>query len=138
MEKNIRYRLVAKINGLADTSQRLRAQIKKTKKNEKVWSLCSTKRNVGEDSRCHLLAYACLRNVPYRVLEPRCREGNKPSARLILQIIEAHSVNYFSNVPVPGIWTLEKIEAWLKNEPLPVAKRPTPTVFDRVLKVLGL
>jgi hypothetical protein len=139
MNKYYRHFLVAKINGLADKSQQLRAKIKKAKKDEKVWALCSAKRSVGSEARHHLLAYAALRGTPYPILEPSCRIDNKPSAGLILQIIEAHDV--------PGAWTLERVKAWLQTESLPVAKsapsmpvidRVAHTVLSKVLKVLGL
>jgi hypothetical protein len=138
MNKYYRHFLVAKINGLSDKSQQLRSQIKKAKKDEKAWSLCSIKRSVGSQSRHHLLAYAALRGVFYKVLEPRCRIDNKPSAGLILQIIEAHNV--------PGVWTLERVKAWLQDESLPAAKpaampatnQIAHTVFGKILKVLGL
>lgn len=42
------------------------------------------KRGVGRTARLSLLAYGLLRGLPYKAMEPKCREGNEPSCSLIL------------------------------------------------------
>ena len=105
--KNYKFCLIGKINGMAAEAKRTRARIlKHPKKEEQLWALDSRKRLVGEDIRHHLLAYAFMRGVPYSKLERSCRKDNKPYAAKILKIVLLH-------YPFDAIATLPKVEAWL-------------------------
>ena len=68
---------------------------------------------VGLDVRHHLLAYAYLRGISYKILEKKCRVEHKPNAAAILQIVSAHAPSWEVK---NGKWTLEMVVAWLSEE----------------------
>lgn len=104
---NSKYRLIGKINGLAEDVRRTRFHlVKRAKADKPVWILAARKQAVGADIRHHLLAYALMRGTPYCQLERKCHQ--KPSAQKILDIILLHGV-IFS-------WTVEQVERWLDGE----------------------
>lgn len=104
---NLRYRIVGKINGLADEVKHTRSlAAKRIAKKKDISQLDSRKRLIGEDTRHHLLAYAFMRGTPYRALERACRDDNKPYASWILKIVLLH-------YPYDAIITLDKVQAWL-------------------------
>lgn len=152
IDRAYRHSLIGKIKGLADESKHLRLTIKKTNKKTheaKVWGLTYAKRQVGYEARHLLLAYAAIRGVPYRSLEPKCRQENKPSPVLLLELIKNHSPYQLIKVEEkPGVfrwdpkWTAESVQAWLE-EPIPepkiVPSNPEPQgLLSRMMGRLGL
>lgn len=104
---NPKYRLIGKINGLAEDVRRTRFHlVKRAKADKPVYLLAARKQAVSTDIRHHLLAYALMRGTPYRQLERKCNQ--KPSAQQILEIIQFHG-------PIFS-WTLEQVEQWLDQE----------------------
>src|SRR5271170_6090291 len=98
--RNSKYRLIGKINGLAEDVRRTRFHlVKRAKADKPVYVLAARKQAVGRDIRHHLLAYALMRGTPYRQLERKCHQ--KPSASQILGIIQFHGAIYS--------WTLEQV-----------------------------
>jgi hypothetical protein len=64
--------------------------------------------------RHSLLAYAYVRNRPYRTLEAKVREGNEPSARHIFGILRRFGVEENANE------LLDAIQQWLSAPLEPV------------------
>lgn len=106
-----KFCLIGKIKGLANQAQVTRILISKAKKQERVWSLCATKRGIGIDARHHLLAYGLLKGTPYRAMESKCRDDNKPSATYLRSVLALHMSTY----TLDRLWSLEKISAWLSE-----------------------
>lgn len=107
--------LIGKIKGLAEQSRLARkciAEAAKAKKESAVWDFVSTKRCIGSDARHHLLAYGFVKGTPYRMMESKCRDDNRPSARIIRLIL---AVNTWPSI-LDYKYPVEKIEAWLKDE----------------------
>ena len=88
MIKNRLILVKAHIKGLAAEGQRTRKYIDRSVK-EKRDSFWRLKREIGVDARNYLLAYGLLRNVPYSLMERRCREDNKPNVEIVTRIILA-------------------------------------------------
>jgi hypothetical protein len=142
MDKVIRAVLVAKINGLADQAQYLRNKMRKVKKPEQANAMCRAKHFVGEEARHHLLAYAFLRNMPYKAVEPSCRKDNKPIAQSVFTIVQNTYRGY--------VYRLEQIKEWLgeNTEHLKDLSKETPvqrtnssapkSLLARVMEGLGL
>jgi len=119
---NTKFVLIGKINGLADQSKKARIHIKKAKTEQRVWKLAYRKHVVGIDIRHHLLAYAFLRGKPYRKVEAKCSEFNKPYPYLIFKVIEQHAPYYVSyqfresGVGVRNYQpTLNDVQGWLSG-----------------------
>ena len=115
---NTKFRLVGKINGLAEEVKRTRFNLVERAKAEKpVTILADRKRAVGDDIRHHLLAYAFMRGTSYHQLERKCRNDNKPSAQRIFDIIKLHSFYgrdcYGQAWVCARDWTLQQIQQWL-------------------------
>jgi hypothetical protein len=117
---NTKFILIGKINGLAAQAKKTRNRIKTAKTEQRVWRLAYRKHVVGIDIRHHLLAYAFLRGTPYRKVESKCGEFNKPSADLIFKVIEQHAPYYVSYEWKPGSVgfksykpTLNDVHVWL-------------------------
>lgn len=66
--------------------------------------LWDRKRGVGEGARLSHLAYGLLRGLPYKIMEPKTREGNEPSAALVLDRI--HGV---LGEEAQVVWTQERV-----------------------------
>ena len=121
---NIRFILIGKINGLAGQSRKTRSRIKKAKSisQEAVWPLIYRKHVLGVNTRHHLLAYAFLRGVPYRKVEPKCGQFNQPQAHQIFKVVEAHAPGWIPYDPYTKVGgcvykaTLEEVQAWLMEE----------------------
>jgi len=69
--------------------------------------------DIRYDIRNHLLAYALVRGRPYKTVERKCREGNKPWASSIQFVLENHT-----DFEVPGEAErldelIDSIEEWL-------------------------
>lgn len=85
--------LTAKIKGLASESQKLTYKIKNVKSSNlelkkrisTIWWCSVYKRDLGIDTRHHLLAYAFIKNIPYSKVESKCEI--KPSIDKILKIV---------------------------------------------------
>ena len=74
------------------------------------------KRSVGRDARCALLAYAYLRGVPYKAVEPKAVVGNIPWIGAIAPYVDPD----FDKLPRNGP-EREKIRVgvkdWLDSKP---------------------
>jgi hypothetical protein len=153
IDRAYKHCLIGKIKGLATESKHLRLAIKRTDKKlheAKVWGLTYAKQRVGQEARHLLLAYAAIRGVPYRALEPKCRQENKPDAILLLRLIESNTPYQHQTVRKEqnGVstwepkWTPDTVKVWLE-QPLPnppiqaPAERPK-SLIQRVIKGLGL
>jgi hypothetical protein len=104
-----RYRLIGKINGLADLVKRTHSRlVVRAGQKKPISSLMGRKLAVSVDIRHHLLAYAFMKGVPYVKLEAKCREDNKPSVDKILEIINSH-VLWRSAFPIDA----KNVSDWL-------------------------
>lgn len=104
-----KFRLIGKINGLADDARRTRFHLlERVKKEKPVYILAARKRAVSDDTRHHLLAYAFMRGTLYQQLECKTRKDNKPSAGKILDIVRMHAPS--------RVWRIEDIQQWLSSE----------------------
>lgn len=83
--------LKAKIKGFEAVAEKTRKKIQSTSglRRAKAWT---TKRELGNYARNHLLAYGLLRGVPYSALEPKCSPANEAVLQIdvIRQIIAEH------------------------------------------------
>ena len=75
------------VKALAAQGAALRVAIHQTAGPERHRLWCE-KRRVGAEARRALLAYGFARGVPYRRIEPRCREGNPARAAWIAHALE--------------------------------------------------
>lgn len=118
---NTKTQLKNEIKRLAEEGRRTRKEKIHPSREWDRYYAWDEKRAIGHEARLHLLAYACLRGVPYRVVEKKCREDEDSGARgrLIRQI---HRVLL---VVLPKdeheAWTEVRIEEWL-GTPAPVAQ----------------
>lgn len=71
-------------------------------------SLWEEKRGVGAEARHSLLAYGLLRGVSYKTMESKVREGNEPSASLILD-----RIHWALGKDKAAEWTLERVTSLL-------------------------
>lgn len=69
---------------------------------------------VRHQARHVLLAYAFLRGVPYRALEPRCRPDNEPIPQHIVNALFAHRVSDWKSGA--------EVQAWLEAPVQPDAE----------------
>jgi len=69
-------------------------------------SLWEDKRYVGFSARLTLLAYGLLRGLPYKAMEPACREGNEPPCSSILD--RTHNA-LGEDSPEAEVWTQERV-----------------------------
>jgi hypothetical protein len=76
------------VKALAAEGAALRAAIQQASGPERH-RLWGEKRRVGSQARQALLAYGFARGVPYRRIEPRCREGNQAQPAAITRALEA-------------------------------------------------
>jgi len=153
MDTTYKHLLVGQIKGFALEAQHLRKEIKKALKEEYKWKYAYVKHKIGWQSRHLLLAYACIRGVPYRVVEPSYRAGNAPSPKLLLEIIKANSP--YAMVKVENShslwepkWTEATVKQWLGLEtptqnhtemPLQEVSHPaSKPFFAKVMAMLGL
>ena len=96
-------------------SREIRKKIHASKGKER-WDLWIDKRELGDQTRYMLLAYAFLRGVPYQIVEQKCGVGNEPSRCAL----HAHIFMRFANKEAPEITNLsERVKVWLE--------RPKPT-----------
>lgn len=101
--------LRAKIRGLHAAGSTVSRRISKSEKERRhrLWQL---KRELGDQCRHHLIAYAILRGVAYDTVE-RCSERNPPNPRRVLDIVEAHNTWVFGKPHLK--YDLPRIEALL-------------------------
>jgi hypothetical protein len=69
------------------------------------------KRKLGTDARYALLAYACIRGVPYKVAEQRCRQYNEPSPTKVFEVMTTAL-----GADLAATWSPEPVKAWLRAE----------------------
>ena len=142
--------LRGKIKGLALESEKIRGRINKfrTEVAEKKQEIGNkrnaewmTKRQVGYETRYLALAYGFIRGVPYRKMERKTLDENRPSAELLFKIITEHT-DYFERRK----WTLERVKELLSEqqpEPLVEAakqqwKQELPKRVALVDRLLGM
>lgn len=90
-------------------SREIRKQIHESSGMDRYWAWCS-KRETGDRTRYLYLALAILRGRSYGSIEPKCREGNEPSAsRLHGTIVEMAG----QDDALKAEWTKERVKAWL-------------------------
>jgi hypothetical protein len=91
------YCMVAKIKGLAQESQIIRSKKEKalSQKDTKLFYNCYNALNqLSVDARHHLLAYAFIRDIPYKKVE---NKSNKPiDVKKLLQIVQVERVIFRS------------------------------------------
>lgn len=68
------------------------------------------KRDFGELTRAHLIAYGLMRGVPYERIENRCGKNNLPPATRVYEIIRIHCMLGMSKD-----WSLERVESLLER-----------------------
>lgn len=76
------------------------------------YALWNEKRMVGTEARYALLAYACLRGIPYERVEAPCRKGNEPSATRVFEVMTRAL-----DEDVKAAWSPEPVRAWLIRKP---------------------
>lgn len=120
--------LVSKIKGLTQQIKRVKRQIVDgapkddgTPEQMRGWYLThhakhwmqlpSVKHRLGEEARYHNLAYSFLRGVPYKVVENKCAETNKPEAHCLL-----FTLNNFGCYQTRRTATPEDVMKWLGIE----------------------
>lgn len=91
-------------------------------KGDKKHSLRVKKGSLGHHARYHLLAYAMLRQVPYKNAEQSTR--CPPDVDFLLKVLSAHSNLAWVVEPVNGKtygrwtpWTVEMVKNWLDAVP---------------------
>lgn len=103
--------LKTEIKRLASESRALRAEAYKLagEPRHHVWL---SKRSLGKRTRDVLLAYACLRGMPYRRAEASCAPTNTPWAssihRELCQALDDATKQE---------WPVERVRAWLAETP---------------------
>lgn len=108
MDKIEKIRLVSRLRGFEVEAKSLRVKIKKAQDKERpAWRLRQAKEIIGVDARHHLLAYAFLRGIPYKALEPKCRDENGPNIEMIISVATLFSPSYITD---------DKIRNWLDGK----------------------
>lgn len=139
---NIRLRVLkAKIRGLEAEGRSIRAQITRSSGARKA-ALWQRKRDLGNHTRAHLIAYAILRNVPYEKVE-----------RNSACMIDVKSIYDVVVATVPSWeqskWTVQRVRDYIwapapvqnvppqvnQDVPAPVSKG---SIGQRVASLLGL
>lgn len=103
--------LRAKIKGFAEESRYLRRLANK-KSGKARYNIQLRKKQLGEITRCHLLVYAFLRNVPHHKVEAKNRETPYVSYNLEC-ILDTH-LGYFWHHKEALEKQKEAFKAWLK------------------------
>lgn len=109
--------LKAKIRGLEIEGKSIRARINCSSGSQKdqLWKL---KRELGDYTRAHLIAYGLLRGVPYNKIESNCRV--MIDLRNICDVIAEHVSHHQRR-----FWTVERISNLIwKTDPV----TPTETI----------
>lgn len=101
--------LRSEIKRLADEGRSFHPRIRAASGLERH-ALRNEKWDLGQEARHLLLAYAFLRGVPYRVLEPRCREDRGGREYLVLGAYRA--VERWIPRPCQEEVEKERVEAW--------------------------
>jgi len=104
------------VKSLAEQGKSIAANIRSSSgMSRHYWWL--DKRKLGTDARYALLAYACIRGVPYKVAEQRCRQYNEPSPTKVFEVMAAAL-----GADLAATWSPEPVKAWLRAE-LPTAEQ---------------
>lgn len=94
------------------------------------YDLWNEKRAAGDEARYLMLAYGAIRGRAYKKIEPKCGDGNAPSASRIWDRL--------ADFIDPKLWTTiteSAIEAWLSGKPLPIPPRPVrPEVIPAAME----
>ena len=106
MNRDFRHCLVGSIKGLASESKLIRHRLHSSKSDERKNSFAESRKFLGLHTRHHLLAYAYLKGIPYFKIESKCREDNKPDAKLICNILAMYL--YYPLDP-------ETVKKWLEK-----------------------
>jgi hypothetical protein len=104
------------IKAQVETAKALRNRIRETKGDERhqAWN---RKRAHGSGTRYMLLAYGCLRGVPYARIEQKTHEP--PYYGAIRSEIKAVLP---PDSPEIELWTNDRVKAWLEGKEAPRAK----------------
>ena len=143
MDKIEKIRLVSRLRGFEQEAKSLRIKIKKAEDKERPsWRLRQAKQVIGVDARHHLLAYAFLRGIPYKCLEPKCRDKNEPNVEMIISVAATFSPNSITDDKIRN-W-LEGKEIWAKRETTNREEKieqyittKTNTIFDKLKILVG-
>ena len=90
-------------------SAECRKRIQESSGMDRYWNWVE-KRGIGDDTRYLYLALAILRGRSYGSIEPKCREGNEPSASRLHGVIVGALPQ---DCPEKAEWTKERVKAWL-------------------------
>lgn len=105
--------LVGKINGLSLAVKKAKSKVVKSKVELKDIKHI-IKKDIGKESRHHLLAYAFLKEIPYLTVEKKCREDNKPNAQAITNVIKSCICDY-DKTYYPETWSVTTVKLWLSG-----------------------
>lgn len=139
--KKLKHRIVSRLKGLEQQTKFLRKKIKKLEsKKYDTYQLKSIKNILGKDARYHLLAYAILKGIPYKAVELKCAESNKPNAQLLFSIIVdlIDNILYLQQAPTINeikVWLGEEIEKIQIIEQKPIEKKLT--LLAKIIDLLG-
>ena len=112
-KNEVKYCLVGKIKGLAEENKKASLILKNKKYREgKGWIVARRVEALNSSTRYHLLAYAFLTGKRYSKLEAKCREDNKPKAKIIFDLVKSHLSEYSLSY---NKITEESISEWLGN-----------------------
>lgn len=100
----------AMVKGIAQEGVVIRKQISSSVKDKRA-AFWNKKRTLGHYARNIYLAYALIRNVPYKICENKCDELSKPQAKQIFEILESFAKNSFAKE-----YNVETIQNWLDAE----------------------
>ena len=127
-DRNLIDNLKQQIKALASQGKAIHTQIVQLRAEPNTGrerdSLWTSKRLLGRDARIALLAYAYLRGLPYKAVEPKAVSGNIPYASDIARA---------ANPDMPSAWAeampfIDPVKAWLKGEPASASSaQPEPS-----------
>jgi hypothetical protein len=103
--------LKEEIKRLAEQGRSIVKDIHASSGMDRYWAW-SAKRAVGTEARYALLAYACLRGIPYERVEAPSRKGNEPSATRVFEVLSKAL-----DEDVKAAWSPEPVRAWLVRRP---------------------
>lgn len=95
------------VKRLAEHGRAIAHEIRKSSGLDR-YHLWNEKRSIGTDARYALLAYACIRGVPYERVEARCGAFNNPSATRVFDVMVKAL-----DEDIKASWSPEPVRAWL-------------------------
>lgn len=112
-ERTVHLRI--KIKSLVAESRIIRAEARKTSKQRK-YNLNQHRTSVVRvHTRLNLLAYGILRNIPYEVMEKKCRE--KPNFMKIQKI----AISFGAKEDVAKQWVDNALKYYFRKRQIPLA-----------------